>query len=101
MITTVTEEGIAALLNLGDRLEQETEKVHQECAKLESVFEENQAGLGPHSEKIRALLEEVGEAESDAAAPVKKLVLRLNRAAAIRTRILNSTLYSTGKGRSR
>lgn len=103
MSTTVTQESISALTNMGTQLEQLAAKIHQETGKLRSAYEENKDGLGPHSESILKLLEEVEGAESAASIPVKKLVLKLTRAAVIRQDILNKNRYTSSqtKGRSR
>ena len=61
------------------------------------VFEGNEDGLGHHSSSIRDLIEEVEQTESEAALPVKKLVLKLLKAAKIRQAHIDNNRY----GRSR
>lgn len=98
---TVSEEGIAALNNMAAQLEELSKTIHDETSTLMQVFEENQAGLGAHAESIRSLIEDLQDTEEDATIPVKKLVLKLQRAALIRARSLNDDPYSLGTGRSR
>ena len=89
----VTEEAIAKLEAMASSMEETSQKIHQETAKLESVFQENESGLGAHSAEIQALIEEVKRTEEDATVPVTKLVLRLRKAAMIRREHLNNSRY--------
>ena len=96
----VSEQAIQSLLNMGTQLEALAERIHKETEKLKTTFEENEDGLGAHSSSIASLIEEVEGAEADATIPVKKLVLKLQRAAVIRQQHLDNNRYNT-KGRSR
>lgn len=97
----VTEQAIAAMNNMSAQLQELAAKIHSETEKMKSTFEENQDGLGAHSADIQALIEEVEGTEQDASIPVKKLVLKLQRAALIRQKHIETQRYSQGKGRSR
>lgn len=97
----VTEQAIAAMMNMSAQLQELSEKIKQETAKLKSTFEENQDGLGAHSGEIQNLLDDVETTEEDASKPVLKLVLKLQRAAAIRQKHIDSNVYQSSKGRSR
>lgn len=95
--TKVTAESVAALRNMRNELEDLSTQLKQEVNKLRDAFEENQNGLGSHSNEIRALLEELGETADEADAPVKKLQKKLTRAATIRDSLISESTY----GRSR
>lgn len=101
MSYTVDEQAIAQMESMAAKMLELSEKIHQETALLKSTFEENVSGLGPHTASIRALLDEVGETEEEASVPVKKLVLKLTRAALIRRKIIEENRYTASKGRSR
>ena len=97
---TVTEESIQAMDNTKGRLTELEASIRQEIQKLKSVYEENNDGLGAHSNEIGSLIEEVEKAGEDASKPVLKLVLKLTRAAAIRRAHIENDPYK-GNGRSR
>ena len=103
--TSVSEQSIAALLNMGGQLEELTVRIHQETLNLKSAFEQNMEGLGPHVSSIQTLIDDVEGTEQDATKPVKILVLKLQRAAVVRQGILQKNRYqnsnSYSKGRSR
>ena len=101
MSYNVDEQAIAAMNNMSAQLQELAQKIHQETALLKSTFEANQSGLGAHTADIQALLDEVEETEEDASKPVKKLVLKLQRAALIRLKHIQTKRYTAGKGRSR
>lgn len=98
---TATEQAVAAMNNMSAQLQELVVKIHQETEKMKSTFEDNQDGLGPHASSIQALIDEVESTEQDATIPVKKLVLKLQRAALIRQKIIEQNRYTQGKGRSR
>ena len=83
---TVSDEAIEKLEATASGLEENSQKIHQETAKLEAVFQENESGLGKHSASIQALIEEVKQTEEDASQPVLKLVLKMDKAALGRRR---------------
>jgi len=103
--TNVSEQSIAALLNMSAQLEELAARINKETTELKAAFEENADGLGPHVASIQALIEGVESAEEEATIPVKKLVLKLQRAAVLRQGILEKNRYqnsnSYSKGRSR
>ena len=99
--TTVTEEAVAALMNMASQLQELSARIHQETEKMKSTYEENQSGLGPHSASIQNLIDEVEGTEQGASIPVKKLVLKLQRAAVIRKGILENDRYTKVSGRTR
>lgn len=98
---SVTDQAVASLNNMSMQLQELAERIHKETELLQSVFEENQDGLGAHSQDIQNLIEEVQGAEEDASIPVKKLVLKLQRAALIRQKHIETKRYNQGLGRSR
>lgn len=89
----VTEQAIAAMNNMSARLQELVAKIHSETEKMKSSFEETQDGLGAHSADIQALIDEVEETEQGATIPVKKLVLKLQRAALIRRKHIEYNAY--------
>ena len=97
----VTEQAIAAMNNMSAQLQELAVKIHQETEKMKSTFEENQDGLGAHSSDIQSLIEDVEGTEENATIPVKKLVLKLQRAALIRQKHIETQRYTQSKGRSR
>lgn len=94
----VTEEAVAALINMAEQMDQLAEKIHQETEKLKTVYEENKEGLGHHSDSIQKVIETVEGTEQDASIPVKKLVLKLQRAALIRKKHIDTQRYTQGMG---
>ncbi|MCD7822445.1 MAG: hypothetical protein LUG86_00235 [Oscillospiraceae bacterium] len=96
---TVSDEGIKALENMADNLTLLSGRLHQETQTLLDVYEENKSGLGRYSAEILKILEDMGEEEAEASYPVKKLVLKLQRAAIVRKGRQNA--FSNSKGRSR
>lgn len=97
----VTEQAVSAMLNMSGQLGQLVEKIHKETEKLKSAFETNQDGLGAHSADIQSLIEDVEGAEDDATIPVRKLALKLQRAAVVRQGHIENQRYTQSKGRTR
>lgn len=97
----VTEQAIAAMNNMSAQLQELAAKINQETQQLKASYDENKDGLGAHSADIQALLDEVETAEEDASIPVKKLVLKLTKAALIRQKHIETKRYTQSKGRSR
>jgi cyanate lyase len=97
----VTEQAIEAMYTMSAQLQELAVKIHQETEKMKSTFEDTQDGLGAHSASIQALINEVEGTEQDASIPVKKLVLKLQRAALIRQKHIETQRYTESKGRSR
>ena len=98
MSWAITEEAISVIESTAERLGEITEAIHSETAKLRDAFEENQNGLGAHTDSIQSLLEEMESEEESGAKLVKKLVRKLTRAVQIRREILENDRY---KGHSR
>lgn len=96
---TVTEEAIAALESMAAQLQTLAAEMKQETQNLKDCYEENQDGLGYHSPKIQALIEEVGLTEEEASRPVMKLVLKLTKAALIRRGHIETNTYQPGRSR--
>lgn len=94
----VNENAIAALENLSSQLTEVSDRIKQETQKLRTTFEDNEEGLGYHTSSILALIEEVEQTDNEASVPVKKLVLKLTKAAVIRRGHIENDRY---KGRSR
>lgn len=97
----VTEQAIATMNNMSTHLQELAAKINQETQQLKSSYDDNKEGLGAHSADILALLEEVEAAESEGSIPVKKLVLKLTKAALIRQKHIEEQRYTQAKGRSR
>ena len=94
----VTMEAVNAMNNMSRNLEELAVKIHNEIGLLRQEFDSDKDGLGAHSADIATLLDDVEETEQEGSVPVKKLVLKLTRAAAIRVAHINTKRYS---GRSR
>ena len=92
------EETIAYLNELAGRLEEIPDKFKGDIQLLISAFEENRAGLGPHTASIYSLIEKVQADTDEGANPVKKLVLKLRRVFGVRKSIRDDDIY---KGRSK
>lgn len=97
-VATTTEEAIQAFTTLATSLDEAVLELKAAHATLQSSYETNKEGLGYHSESIQNLLDELVAIEEDATNPVKKLVLKLTRAAAVRCRNKEKNVYG-GKSR--
>ena len=97
----VSDEAIAALINMSGTLQEIATKIHQETEKLKATFEENKDGLGAHSDDIIAIIEDIEASEEDANIPVKKLVLKLQRSALARKIHNERNTIAKNNGRSR
>ena len=91
---TVTQESVRALRNMRDELEDLSRQLKAEVAMLQQVYEENKNGLGPHSDEIARLLQQLGATAGEAEVPVKKLQKKLVRAASIRENLMQDSAYS-------
>lgn len=91
----VTEQAVAAMNNISKQLQNIAAKIHSETEKIKSAFEENHDGMGAHSANIQALIEDVEGTEQDAAIPVQKLVLKLQRAALVRKKHIENNRYGS------
>ncbi len=98
MSWNVSEEAVAAIQGTAGQLQTLTEALEAQAAALRQSFEENQAGLGYHSAGIGQLLEETESALRDASLPVKKLQLKLSRAAAVRQQHIDNNPYGASGG---
>lgn len=99
MPTSVTREAVASLRHMREELLNFHETIAKEASNVKSVFEDNQDGLGAHSDSIRELLEELGETTEEGGVPVRKLVRRLERSALIREDIIDKNEYNVGRSR--
>lgn len=99
MPTKVTQEAVAGLRHMKEELLSFHETITKEVSNVKSVFEENQDGLGAHSDSIRELLEELGETTEEGGALVRKLVRRLERSALIREEIIDTDEYKSRRSR--
>lgn len=95
---TVTEDSISAMNNLSSQLNEKLGEISKEVLNVINVYEENKDGLGNHSAEILALLKEVNSTTDDASGPVKELVKKLSKAAAIRKAHIDTNIYG-GKSR--
>ena len=89
----VTPEAVSKMKATASGLTETSVKIHQETVKLESVFQDNESGLGAHSSEIQALIEEVKTTEENASKPVKKLAAKMESAAKIRQEHIDSSNY--------
>ena len=96
---TVTEESILALENMAKQLQELEAAIKKETNTLEQVYEQNKDGLGYHSASIKTLIDEIKSIEEEASRPVKILVLKLTKAAAIRRGHINNKRYGNGRKR--
>lgn len=99
MPTSVTREAVAGLRQMKEELLSFHETITKEVSNVKSVFEDNQDGLGAHSDSIRELLEELGETTEEGGALVRKLVRRLERSALIREEIIDTDEYKSRRSR--
>lgn len=95
------EEAVAAMTNAASQLEELSAKIHTETANMKNTFDSCKDGLGPHAASIEQLIEDVEAIEEEGSRPVKKLVLKLTKAALIRSKIIENDRYSKVKGRTR
>lgn len=98
---TVSEAAIAALKQTKESLTETSDAIKKRTASLEQAFEANKQGLGAHASEIAALIEELQAMETEASAPVKKLVLKLHGVSQVRINHVNEDKYSQIKGRIR
>ncbi len=99
MPTRVTRKAVASLRHMKEELLNFHETIAKEASNVKSVFEDNQDGLGAHSNSIRELLEELGETTEEGGALVRKLVRRLERSALIREEIIDTDEYKSRRSR--
>ena len=95
----VSEEAIGLIESLRDQYPELTEEIHNTVAALRSTYDTTENGLGAHSASIGALLDEVEALEKEASNPIKRLVLKLTRAAIIRRAHLENDPYQKGRSR--
>lgn len=91
---SVSEESVERMRQLSETMTETVVGLQEELNSLKSVFEENEAGLGRHSDKILALIIEMDQWQKEAAAAVKKLAFRLLKAASIRRVHIDNSVYS-------
>lgn len=96
MSWAVTEEAVRAIRALAADLCKTKTFLEQQVSALNGCFQEQADGLGPHARYIRELLEEAEAAAQDASLPVRKLALKLERAAVIRESLLAKDPYGGG-----
>ena len=98
MSFTVTDEAVKALANMAVELESKMGEIQKAITALKTAYDDNKAGLGYHSDSIAGLLEDLEQTGEEANIPVKKLVLKLQRAALIRSKHREENVYSKGMG---
>lgn len=94
----VTEESVQIMEATSAGISDTMENIKQAIETLKGAYEENADGLGPHSEDIRELIEELKKITGEGEVPAKKLVLKLTRLAARYQERIDNNPY---KGRSR
>lgn len=97
-VATTTEEAIQAFTTLATSLDEAMLELKTAHETLQSSYEANEDGLGYHSASIQGLLDELAAIEEEAANPVKILILKLTRAAAVRCSNKEKNVYG-GKSR--
>jgi archaellum component FlaC len=95
------EEAVEEMLNMAMNFLELQEKIHTDITKLRSTFDSCSDGLGEHVKSIEELIETVEAIEDDGGKDVKRLVLKLKRAALIRKNIIDNDRYSKIKGLTR
>jgi len=93
----VTEEAIQLITDTSSRYDEVLEQLRNEVSRLEAAFEENEGGLGAHSGDIKDLLDYLKLLVDSSEAPIKRLQLKLGKAALIRTK----HIQENGYGRTR
>lgn len=94
----VTEESVEIMNSTAAGIEENMEAIKQAIETLKSSYEENADGLGPHSQDIQALIEELEAITNQGDVPAKKLILKLVRLSAGYQKMIDENPY---KGRSR
>lgn len=95
----VTEEALAAMETAAAGMEETNKKLKADIKALESAFQENEGGLGAHSDDISSLLEDLQKIGEEAAIPVKKLILKMAKSILIRRAHMEKNSYSRGRSR--
>lgn len=94
----VTEESVQIMNTTAAGIEENMEAIKQAIETLKNAYEENADGLGPHSQDIQTLIEELESITNEGDVPAKKLILKLTRLAAGYQKMIDENPY---KGRSR
>ena len=94
----VSEESVKKLKQLAQLLKELAEELAGTVSTLKDDFEENEKGLGAHSEDIIALIEDMEKLAGESSVVVNKLSFKLLKAAAVRQSHIDNSVYS-GKGR--
>lgn len=89
----VSEEAIDAMKQLAGSLIDTVEKLKIRLSSLKSAFEENEAGLGAHSDQILTLIEDMDRWTGETETAVKKLSFKLLKAASIRRAHVEESHY--------
>lgn len=93
----VNEEAINALNNLSKLINDLEENIEQNFLSLQTTYQENASGLGSHSAQIGSLIECIKSLNEEANYPVKKLQIKLNKAATIRRNHIENNKYGKSK----
>lgn len=96
---TVSDEAINNMDSLAGQLDECQNNLKAILATLKSDFDDNEGGLGAHSDSIKALIEELEGLIGDSSQKVLKLVLKLRKSAGIRKSHIDTNNYSKGKTR--
>ena len=97
MSLNVSHESVTALKTMSTRLKELQEDLKSGASTLDTVFQENEKGLGQHSASISELIQELKDATNDASGPVKKLIRRLLLSADVRQKHIDNDHYSGAK----
>ena len=96
MVYAVTEEGVAALLDLKKRLYESLEKMIEASVKLISDLQENPEGLGPHREQVKEIAVDVRNAIKDSEEPLGTLLEKVREVAELYAGIIAMDYYGGG-----
>lgn len=97
----VTEQAVEALQSLSSKLSEQAVKISKESQVLMSCYEENREGLGAHAGSIGSLLDEMCLVEREGDRALKKLHVKLERAASIRRKQLDTNNYASKSNSSK
>lgn len=91
-------EGIKAITDLSDQMNEGVDLLKQAVGNLRDVFDSNRGYLGAHEESIGAIISDLEDMMDEGTEPIKVLVLKLLRLAKAYTQILENDRYK-GRGR--
>jgi methyl-accepting chemotaxis protein len=94
----VNPEGVSSLKRLSQNLNDNSEKISKSTDSLQDTYEENSANLGPHSNTIAQIIEEIKQTASEASGPVTELSDRVSEIAEAYQDIIDTPLNVNRSG---